>query len=68
MVIDEIGLPVVLKSPDSTFSFGVKKAKTQEEYQELVTKMLKESELIIAQQFTPSDYDWRIGVLDGKAF
>ncbi|SFC03385.1 Glutathione synthase/RimK-type ligase, ATP-grasp superfamily [Zunongwangia mangrovi] len=67
-VLAEIALPVVLKSPDSTFSFGVKKAKTEEEYVELVTKMLKESELVIAQQFTPSDYDWRVGVLDGKAF
>lgn len=62
------GLPVVLKSPDSTFSFGVKKAKTVEEYEKLVTGMLKKSELVIAQEFSPSDYDWRIGVLDGKAF
>ncbi|MGY5848721.1 RimK family protein [Salegentibacter sp. HM20] len=65
-VLEEIKLPVVLKSPDSTFSFGVKKAHTQEEYFELVTAMLKKSELIIAQAFSPSDYDWRIGVLDGK--
>ncbi|WP_417888038.1 RimK family protein [Zunongwangia sp.] len=68
LAVINLGLPIVLKSPDSTFSFGVKKAKTEEEYQELVEKMLKDSELIIAQQFTPSDYDWRIGVLDGKAF
>ena len=60
------GLPVVLKSPDSTFSFGVKKASTAEEYQELVHKMLKKSELIIAQEFSPSDYDWRIGILDDR--
>ena len=30
--------------------------------------MLKESELVIAQEFLPSDYDWRIGILDGKPF
>lgn len=66
--VEILGLPIVLKSPDSTFSFGVKKAKSQKEYEELVTSMLKKSELIIAQQFMPSDYDWRIGVLDGKAF
>lgn len=57
-------LPVVLKSPDSTFSFGVKKATTEEEYRELVNKMLQKSELVIAQEFMPSDYDWRIGILD----
>ena len=67
-VLEKTGLPVVLKSPDSTFSFGVKKAETEEQYQELVAEMLKKSELVIAQEFSPSEYDWRIGVLDGKAF
>jgi len=65
-VIEATGLPLVLKSPDSTFSFGVKKASTPEEYEKLVGEMLKKSELIIAQEYTPSDYDWRIGVLDDK--
>lgn len=65
-VIDRIGLPLVLKSPDSTFSFGVKKASTPEEYEKLVAEMLRKSELVIAQEFTPSDYDWRIGVLDDQ--
>ncbi|TDN85889.1 glutathione synthase/RimK-type ligase-like ATP-grasp enzyme [Salegentibacter sp. 24] len=67
-VLEITGLPVVLKSPDSTFSFGVKKATTTAEYQELVTMMLKKSELVIAQEFSPSEYDWRIGVLDNKPF
>lgn len=66
IVIDKTGLPLVLKSPDSTFSFGVKKATTPEEYESLVSEMLKKSELVIAQEFTPSDYDWRIGILDDK--
>jgi glutathione synthase/RimK-type ligase-like ATP-grasp enzyme len=67
-VVKQIGLPCVLKAPDSTFSFGVKKAKTQQEYNALVTEMLKESDLIIAQEFCPSDYDWRIGIIDNKPF
>lgn len=65
-VLEQTGLPVVLKSPDSTFSFGVKKAATEEEYESLVNQMLKKSELIIAQEFSPSEYDWRIGILDDK--
>ncbi|NNF85054.1 MAG: RimK family protein [Winogradskyella sp.] len=64
--IDSIGLPCVLKAPDSTFSFGVKKAKTKEDYNEMVSQMLKQSDLIIAQEFCPSDYDWRIGILDDE--
>jgi len=67
-VLKEVGLPCVLKAPDSTFSFGVKKAKTEEEYHDLVSGMLKESDLIIAQEFCPSDYDWRIGIIDDKPF
>ncbi|MDN3492622.1 RimK family protein [Winogradskyella bathintestinalis] len=67
-VLDQTGLPCVLKAPDSTFSFGVKKAKNKEEYDALVTEMLKESDLIIAQEFCPSDYDWRIGIIDNKPF
>ena len=67
-VLEFIGLPCVLKAPDSTFSFGVKKAKTIEECDALVKEMLKESDLIIAQEFCPSDFDWRIGILDHKAF
>lgn len=67
-VIEQTGLPCVLKAPDSTFSFGVKKATTKDEYDALVTDMLKESDLIIAQEFCPSDYDWRIGIIDNKPF
>ncbi|WP_178987639.1 RimK family protein [Winogradskyella schleiferi] len=67
-VLEQTGLPCVLKAPDSTFSFGVKKAKTKAEFDVLVTEMLKESDLIIAQEFCPSDYDWRIGIIDNKPF
>ncbi|MEM5565250.1 RimK family protein [Psychroserpens sp. AS72] len=67
-VLKQVGLPCVLKAPDSTFSFGVKKAKTEKEYDQLVTEMLKESDLIIAQEFCPSDYDWRIGIIDNQPF
>lgn len=67
-VLEQVGLPCVLKAPDSTFSFGVKKATSLEEYTVLVNEMLKESDLIIAQEFCPSDYDWRIGIIDDEVF
>ena len=67
-VLEIVKLPCVLKAPDSTFSFGVKKATTEKEYFALVKSMLGESALIIAQQFCPSTYDWRIGILDGEPF
>ncbi|MEQ8767130.1 MAG: RimK family protein [Planctomycetota bacterium] len=66
-VADELGLPVVLKRPDSSFSQGVSKAKTAEDLESQLTGLLKASELVLAQEFVPSDFDWRIGVLSGRA-
>ena len=61
-----LGLPCILKQPDSSFSQGVMKVGTEEELQENMRRLLTSSEMIIAQQFLPTDFDWRIGVLDKK--
>jgi glutathione synthase/RimK-type ligase-like ATP-grasp enzyme len=66
-VLNYVGLPCILKKPDSAFSLGVKKASSREQYDELVKDMLSRSDLIIVQEFLPSDFDWRIGILGGKA-
>jgi glutathione synthase/RimK-type ligase-like ATP-grasp enzyme len=62
----ELGYPVVLKQPDSSFSAGVEKAHSPEELSVLLKKLLARSELVVAQQFVPSAFDWRVGVLDGQ--
>ncbi|HEX2617655.1 MAG TPA: RimK-like ATPgrasp N-terminal domain-containing protein, partial [Flavobacteriales bacterium] len=54
-VAARLGLPVVLKLPDSTFSIGVTKAKTAEELEEKLDAILKESDLVVAQEYMPSD-------------
>lgn len=59
-----LGLPMVLKQPDSSFSLGVIKVKTQDEYETEIERLFKISDLIIAQAFMPTGFDWRIGVLD----
>ncbi len=56
--------PLVLKQPDSAFSIGVEKVSNQAELDESLKKLFVGSDLIIAQEFMPSEYDWRIGVLD----
>jgi glutathione synthase/RimK-type ligase-like ATP-grasp enzyme len=61
-----VGLPCVLKRPDGCFSQGVVKAETREDLATLLPTLFRESELVIAQAWTPSSFDWRIGVLDGK--
>lgn len=64
---DELVFPQILKQPDSSFSQGVKKASTREEFLERAKAMLETSELVLSQEFLPTDFDWRIGVLDGQA-
>lgn len=65
-VIEKMGLPCVIKLPDSAFSLGVKKATTKEELNSILKDIFLSSDLAIAQEFTYTDYDWRIGVLDGR--
>ncbi|MDA3960971.1 MAG: RimK family protein [Planctomycetota bacterium] len=66
-LVAELGLPMVLKIPDGSFSRGVFKV---EDSNQLITRcqeLLAQSAVIIAQAFVPTPFDWRIGVLEGRA-
>lgn len=65
-LVDEIGLPMVLKIPDGAFSKGVVKVETEEELLEQAKLLLKESVMLLVQEFMFTKYDWRIGVLNGQ--
>jgi glutathione synthase/RimK-type ligase-like ATP-grasp enzyme len=65
-VADMLGFPCVLKQPDSQFSKGVIKVDTPAQLKHVAGDMLERSDLIIGQSFEPTEYDWRIGVLDGE--
>lgn len=65
-VVESLGLPVVLKLPDSSFSLGVVKAETQEELAARAGEMFDQSDLLVAQAFTPTEFDWRVGLFDGR--
>lgn len=65
-VISELGLPVILKQPDSTYSQGVIKIEDKGVFDVEVERLLDKSELIIAQEYTPTEFDWRVGILDHK--
>lgn len=56
--------PVVLKVPDGSFSLGVHKANNRAELSAITTRLFHESELILAQEFVYTDFDWRVGVLN----
>ncbi len=61
-----LNFPVILKKPDSSFSQGVVKADNIESLHSFASDLFEESSVIIGQEFMPTDFDWRVGMIDGK--
>lgn len=66
-IAETLSFPCIIKQPDSSFSQGVVKAEDHDDFMEKANLMLQKSELIIAQAFMPTAFDWRIGTLAGEA-
>jgi glutathione synthase/RimK-type ligase-like ATP-grasp enzyme/gamma-glutamyl:cysteine ligase YbdK (ATP-grasp superfamily) len=63
----ELKLPFIVKLPDGSFSMAVHKVASAEDYQRRTGEMFRNSPLLIAQAFTPSEFDWRVTTLEGKS-
>jgi len=63
---DELGFPMVLKIPDSSFSRGVAKVDNAAALAALFAEWYEDTDLLLAQKFMPTEFDWRVGVLGGK--
>ena len=64
--MDELGLPLVVKIPDGSFSRGVHKIESAAEFKRICDELFEETDLLLAQKFLPTDFDWRVGVLAGE--
>jgi len=64
--MDELGLPLVVKIPDGSFSRGVHKVNTAEAFKRIADELFEETDLLLAQKFMPTTFDWRVGVLAGE--
>ncbi|HEY7772721.1 MAG TPA: RimK family protein [Marinagarivorans sp.] len=64
---EQFGYPMVLKTPEGSFSRGVFKVKDRAEFKTQLTMLLKDSALVLVQEYLYTEYDWRIGVLNGRA-
>jgi glutathione synthase/RimK-type ligase-like ATP-grasp enzyme len=62
----ELGFPCVLKQPDGSFSQAVIKVNDGKQLRDGLKRFFAESDLVLAQAFEPTEYDWRVGVLDGR--
>jgi glutathione synthase/RimK-type ligase-like ATP-grasp enzyme len=63
--MDLLGLPLVVKIPDGSFSRGVHKVTTVDEFRRIADELFEETDLVLAQKFMPTEFDWRVGVLSG---
>jgi glutathione synthase/RimK-type ligase-like ATP-grasp enzyme len=61
-----IGYPAVLKVPDGSFSRGVHKVENREELETFAKQLFKGSDVILAQEFMYTQYDWRVGILNRR--
>ena len=65
-VVPTLSLPCVLKLPDSGFGLDVVKIESEDSLRKETERFFNKSELLIAQEWLPSDFDWRVGVYDRR--
>jgi glutathione synthase/RimK-type ligase-like ATP-grasp enzyme len=65
-IVPALGLPLVLKVPDGAFGLGVCKIESEAELEAKAKEFFARSEMLIAQEWLPTEFDWRIGVFDGR--
>lgn len=66
VVAGQLPYPTVVKIPDGSFSRGVSRVADADELRRIAGGMLKRSAVILIQEYLPTKFDWRIGILDGK--
>lgn len=62
-ISERLGAPFILKIPDGSFSVGMHKVASDEELRAALDEMFRHSSVLLAQEFIPTEFDWRIGLL-----
>ena len=65
-LFEELGTPLVLKAPNSSFSAYVDRVTTPEAFVQVGKRYLRRADRIVVQQYLPSAFDWRVITLHGK--
>ncbi|HSV49961.1 MAG TPA: RimK family alpha-L-glutamate ligase [Candidatus Acidoferrales bacterium] len=65
-IFDTLGKPVVIKAPYTSFSRYVEKAACETSFREVSKRFFKKSDVLAIQKFTPTSFDWRVGVLGNE--
>jgi glutathione synthase/RimK-type ligase-like ATP-grasp enzyme len=61
-----LGFPCIVKQPDGAFSLGVDKVESRAALDAVLARYFERSALVLAQEWLPTAFDWRVGVLDGR--
>ncbi len=64
--LEPLGLPFVVKLPDGAFSAAVHKVTHKADYTRHSRALFRKAPLLIAQEWVPSEFDWRVTILGGK--
>ncbi|MDD1686916.1 ATP-grasp domain-containing protein [Methanoregula sp.] len=65
-LFDELGTPLIVKEPSTSFSLRVEKVTDIAGFFHVAQRFIKLSDWIVVQQYVESKYDWRVGVLNGR--
>ncbi|MCX6678434.1 MAG: RimK family alpha-L-glutamate ligase [Methanothrix sp.] len=65
-LFEELGTPLVLKEPSTSFSVRVEKVSSVSELLKIARRFFKLSDWIVVQEYIESRFDWRVGVINGK--
>ena len=65
-IFETLGKPVVIKAPYTSFSRYVEKAACETSFREIAKRYFKKSDTVAIQEFVPTQFDWRIGVLNDQ--
>ncbi len=65
-IFDKLGKPVVIKAPYTSFSRYVEKVACETSFRDVAKRFFKKSDVLAIQKFTPTTFDWRVGVLGNE--
>ncbi len=65
-ICTKLGKPVVIKAPYTSFSKYVEKAACETSFRDVAKRFFKKSDVLAVQKFTPTAFDWCVGVLNNE--
>jgi len=63
-IFRDLGKPVVVKAPYTSFSRYVEKVACETSFRDVAKRFFRKSDILAVQTFMPTAFDWRVGVLN----